>query len=160
MECVDHHVRGGEQEDRLADLLLVAVEGVAGAGHEVHQALALVGGQAHQVEDDGLARAQVVEDGEGLIEAAGLDHHDLGRGRRRQADDVATLRRSGGNRGVGRGLTEGVRTGLGLSLGRGLLLLFVLLDVVPVVLQPDEVLNLAPDLRAHESPPLRLLASK
>lgn len=71
----DYDGGGGEEEDSVADSLLMAVDGVGGAAEEVYDSLALFGVQHVEIQQDALAAAEVLDDFQGLFERAGFDDH-------------------------------------------------------------------------------------
>ena len=76
----DRDAAGGEQEDALADALLVPVDGEGAACDEINRTLSLVRFHHRQIEDDGLALTQGLNGLGHFIEAARLHQIHLSSG--------------------------------------------------------------------------------
>ena len=70
---------GGEQEDALADALLVSIDREGATSDEINSTLRLVGLHHREIEDDGLAFPQSLNGPRHFIKAAGFHHIHLGR---------------------------------------------------------------------------------
>jgi hypothetical protein len=127
----DRDATGGEQEDALADALLMSVDGEGASRDEIDRALSLIRFHHREIEDDGLALAQGLDGAGHFIEAARLHqiHLRSGGADARHADHIGSGQAVAEIEGVAVGNGR-QRTPIGMGGPLVLLLLLVFVDKI------------------------------